>query len=70
MTTHMSNDIQENEKIKKIDKGKMLMKHFSKRPLDVLRLGKATVLYGTQGLKARANELACNQWNKRNESVE
>ena len=53
MTTHMSNDIQENEKIKKIDKGKMLMKHFSKRPLDVLRLGKATVLYGTQGLKAR-----------------
>ena len=49
----------------RIDKGRMFLKHCSEHPLDVLRLSKATILYGTEGVKARADELARKEWEKR-----
>lgn len=48
----------------RIDKGRMFLKHCSEHPLDVLRLSKATILYGTEGVKARADELARKEWEK------
>ena len=45
-----------------MDKGKMFLQHCRKHPLDVLRLGKATILYGAYGVKARMGELARNEW--------
>lgn len=62
--------MKENEKKRKIDrdepsqadKGRMFLKHCCRHPMDVLRLGKATVLYGAVGVKARAGELALNEW--------
>ena len=44
------------------EKGKMFLKHCQKHPKDVLRLGKASVLYGVKGVKARAAELAKKEW--------
>lgn len=63
------------ENMSRSDKRKMLLKHCYHQPMDVLRLGKATVLYGTKGLKARAGELARKEWerqmnNEENEDVE
>ena len=46
------------------EKGKMFLKHCQKHPKDVLRLGKASVLYGVKGAKARAGELARKEWEK------
>ena len=46
------------------EKGKMFLQHCYKHPKDVLRLGKATILYGTEGLKGRADELARKEWKK------
>ena len=54
----------QNENMTRSDKGKMFLRHCYNHPLDVLRLGKATVLYGAKGLKARAGELARNEWEK------
>lgn len=59
-----------NENMSRADKGKMFLKHCCNQPMDVLRLGKATVLYGTKGLKARAGELARNEWEKQRKSDE
>ncbi len=50
------------KKMSKKDKGQMFLRHCSKHPLDVLRLSKATVLYGVEGVKARAEELAVKEW--------
>ena len=50
----------------RIDKGRMFLKHCSEHPLDVLRLSKATILYGTEGVKARADESPSTVfWKKR-----
>lgn len=51
--------------ISRTDKGKMFLIHCLKHPKDVLRLGKATVLYGTEGVRGRADELARNEWKRR-----
>ncbi len=50
------------------EKTRLFMKHCCNHPKDVLRLGKATVLYGLKGAKARAGELAIRDWNKMRES--
>lgn len=52
------------ENMSQSDKGKMFLKHCSSHPLDILRLGKATILYGVKGLKSRAGELARMEWDK------
>ena len=46
------------------EKGKMFLRHCRKHPKDVLRLGKASVLYGVKGVTARAEELAKKEWLK------
>ena len=52
------------------DKKKMFLSHCYQHPMDVLRLGKATILYGTEGVKARADELARREWDRRNRKEE
>ena len=52
------------KKMTRADKGRMFLKHCRKYPMDVLRLSKATVLYGTEGVKARAGELARKEWER------
>lgn len=52
------------------DKGKMFLKHCCEHPMDVLRMSKATVLYGLNGGKERAVEIAKNEWERRFKDVE
>ncbi len=56
--------VDKREIITRSEKGKMFLQHCCKHPKDVLRLGKATILYGTEGLKGRADELARKEWEK------
>ena len=58
------------ETMSQSDKRKMFLSHCYQHPMDVLRLGKATVLYGTEGVKARADELARKEWDRQNRKEE
>ena len=68
----MRNENNKNEKeiLTQLDKRKLFVKHCCENPKDVLRLGKATILYGTKGLKARAGELARKEWEKQKKKEE
>ena len=65
MKMNKKNEDKRNEMYKR--KGKYFLKHCYKHPKDVLRLGKATILYGTKGVKARAGELARREWKEQEE---
>ena len=62
------NDFEKNE-FDRRTKNIAFAKHCVKHPKDVLRLGKATVLYGTKGLKARAGELARKDLEKQKHGI-
>lgn len=70
----MKEEVNENNwskrKMSKVDKRIMFIQHCQKHPVDILRLGKATIAYGTTGLKARVSELAKNEWERQKKGID
>ncbi|OUQ46180.1 glycosyltransferase family 2 protein [Lachnoclostridium sp. An118] len=64
------NENSSKKELTQTEKGKLFAKHCFEHPKDVLRLGKATILYGTKGLKARAGELARKEWERQKKEDE
>ena len=59
----------ESNKLGKKEKSILFLQHCAAHPKDVLRLSKATVLYGLKGGRARAEGLARMEWEKRRKEV-